>query len=210
MTRYAQPLTETTLAELQRDGVKRAVAFTQYPQYSCSTTGSSLNELYRRLTSSPEFPSDQIQWSIIDRWATHPGLVQAITENIRGALSKFQPSLAEPGAEWEGNDADRPVILFSAHSLPMSVVNRGDPYVSEVAMTVGAVMKELGDWPYRLVWQSQVSWAGFFGLSVTNIVCQGWTVSMDGPANAASHSRVSKTGSQEPCIGTSRIYKRPH
>jgi ferrochelatase len=161
MIRYAQPLTQATLAEMQRDNVKRAVAFTQYPQYSCSTTGSSLNELYRRSTSPSDFPSpsnaDQIQWSVIDRWPTHPGLVQAITENVIGALSKFQHNLGEPEAKWEGNDADRPVILFSAHSLPMSVVNRGDPYISEVAMTVGAVMRELGDWPYRLVWQSQVS-----------------------------------------------------
>lgn len=167
MFRYAQPLTETTLAEMQRDNVKRAVAFTQYPQYSCSTTGSSLNELFRRSTSTSGFPSpsktDQIEWSVIDRWATHPGLVQAVTENVRAALSKFQANLAEPGAKWEGNEMDRPVILFSAHSLPMSVVNRGDPYVSEVAMTVGAVMRELGDWPYRLVWQSQVGPSAWMG-----------------------------------------------
>lgn len=167
MFRYAQPLTETTLAEMQRDDVKRAVAFTQYPQYSCSTTGSSLNELFRRSTSTSGFPSpsksDQIEWSVIDRWATHPGLVQAIAENVRAALSKFQANLAEPGAKWEGNEMDRPVILFSAHSLPMSVVNRGDPYVSEVAMTVGAVMRELGDWPYRLVWQSQVGPSAWMG-----------------------------------------------
>ncbi|KAL5631304.1 hypothetical protein ACGC1H_006979 [Rhizoctonia solani] len=162
MFRYAQPLTETTLAELQRDNVKRAIAFTQYPQYSCSTTGSSLNELYRRSISTPDFAS-QIQWSVIDRWPTHPGLIQAITENVRAALNKFKPGLSEPGAKWEGNEVDRPVILFSAHSLPMSVVNRGDPYISEVAMTVGAVMRELGDWPYRLVWQSQVGPSAWMG-----------------------------------------------
>jgi protoporphyrin/coproporphyrin ferrochelatase len=45
--RYANPLTSHTLAQMKADGVQRAVAFTQYPQYSCSTTGSSLNELYR-------------------------------------------------------------------------------------------------------------------------------------------------------------------
>lgn len=45
--RYANPLTPETLAQLREDGIKRAVAFTQYPQYSCSTTGSSLNEIYR-------------------------------------------------------------------------------------------------------------------------------------------------------------------
>ncbi|KAJ1304730.1 hypothetical protein OPQ81_005868 [Rhizoctonia solani] len=167
MFRYAQPLTETTLAEMQRDNVKRAVAFTQYPQYSCSTTGSSLNELYRQSTSNSDFGTptqvSQIQWSVIDRWQTHPGLIQAITENVRASLDKFKPGLGEPGAKWEGSEADRPVILFSAHSLPMSVVNRGDPYVSEVAMTVGAVMQELGDWPYRLVWQSQVGPSAWMG-----------------------------------------------
>ncbi|CEL60757.1 ferrochelatase [Rhizoctonia solani AG-1 IB] len=163
MFRYAQPLTDTTLSEMQRDGVKRAVAFTQYPQYSCSTTGSSLNELYRRSISGDSTFASQVDWSVIDRWGTHPGLIQAITENIRGALNKFKPGLGEPGAKWEGNEVDRPVILFSAHSLPMSVVNRGDPYVSEVAMTVGAVMRELGDWPYRLVWQSQVGPSAWMG-----------------------------------------------
>lgn len=52
MFRYAEPLTETCLDEMRRDGVKRAIAFTQYPQYSCSTTGSSLNELMRVATLS--------------------------------------------------------------------------------------------------------------------------------------------------------------
>lgn len=40
MFRYADPLTEETLLEMKKDGVERAVAFSQYPQYSCTTTGS--------------------------------------------------------------------------------------------------------------------------------------------------------------------------
>ena len=50
--------------------------------------------------------------------------------------------------------------MFSAHSLPMSIVNRGDPYIAEVAGTVSAVMERLGKkghrLSHRLVWQSQV------------------------------------------------------
>lgn len=38
--RYVHPLTEEAIEEMERDGVERAVAFTQYPQYSCSTTGA--------------------------------------------------------------------------------------------------------------------------------------------------------------------------
>jgi ferrochelatase len=56
------------------------------------------------------------------------------------------------------------VLLFSAHSLPMSVVNRGDPYVLEVSATVAAVMNRLGHTnPYRFVWQSQVGPSAWMG-----------------------------------------------
>lgn len=71
--RYANPLTEATAKEMKEDGVTRAIAFTQYPQYSCSTTGSSLNELYRRGKAGE---LGDIKWSVIDRWGTHPGFIE--------------------------------------------------------------------------------------------------------------------------------------
>ena len=72
--RYAKPLTDQAAAEMKKDGVKRAVAFTQYPQYSCSTTGSSLNELFRQGRSGTI--GESVEWSVIDRWGTHPGFVE--------------------------------------------------------------------------------------------------------------------------------------
>lgn len=110
MFRYAEPLTETCLEEMKRDGVRRAIAFTQYPQYSCSTTGSSLNELMRVATLSTragkarsstdamlakeakaEAGSEEklikgglawggngeVEWSVVDRWPTHAGFIEA-------------------------------------------------------------------------------------------------------------------------------------
>jgi ferrochelatase len=74
--RYARPLTQDTARQMKADGVKRAVAFTQYPQYSCSTTGSSLNELYRRGKGGE---MGDVQWSVIDRWGTHSGFVEVLT-----------------------------------------------------------------------------------------------------------------------------------
>lgn len=77
--RYARPLTEDCLEEMKKDGVERAVAFTQYPQYSCSTTGSSINEMWREVTDSGkknvEKGENAIQWSVIDRWGLHPGFI---------------------------------------------------------------------------------------------------------------------------------------
>lgn len=109
--RYAEPLTETALEEMRADGVKRAVAFTQYPQYSCSTTGSSLNELLRVAKSKGWGATGEVEWSVIDRWPTNEGLIKAFAHNIRAALQQFP--------EERRNDV---VILFSAHSLPIEIV----------------------------------------------------------------------------------------
>src|SRR5262249_11207060 len=47
--RYVKPTSDDALRAMAADGVQHAVAFSQYPQFSCSTTGSSLNELWRAL-----------------------------------------------------------------------------------------------------------------------------------------------------------------
>lgn len=169
--RYANPLTEEMYTRLLDDGFGRgkggrAVAFTQYPQYSCSTTGSSLNELWRwrsRLegkTAGMEDPEGSIKWSVIDRWPVHPGLVEAFARNIEDTLATYSE-----------NKRKDVVLLFSAHSLPMSVVNRGDTYPAEVAATVYAVMQRLGfSNPYRLCWQSQVGPSAWLGAQTSDTV----------------------------------------
>jgi len=170
--RYANPLTEHMYAQLLEDGFGggkggRAVAFTQYPQYSCSTTGSSLNELWKwrnrlegpRATGEAN-PPGAITWSVIDRWPAHSGLVEAFAQNIEAKLAEYP--------EERKKDV---VLLFSAHSLPMSVVNRGDPYPAEVAATVYAVMKRLKfSNPYRLSWQSQVGPSAWLGAQTSDTV----------------------------------------
>lgn len=109
--RYAQPLTETALEEMRADGVTRAVAFTQYPQYSCSTTGSSLNELLKVGKKTGWGVNGEVEWSFIDRWAGNVGLATAFAENIRKALEQYPPERR-----------DDVVLMFSAHSLPIEIV----------------------------------------------------------------------------------------
>lgn len=133
------------------DGITRAVAFSQYPQYSISTTKSSFNELDRiREIADPE---KKVKWSSIQRWPTHPKLAKAFAKNISAELEKFPEA-----------DRDKVVIVFSAHSIPIDFVNSADTYPPEVASTVHAVMQELQFCnPYRLAWQSQVGpkpWLG--------------------------------------------------
>ncbi|WFD34043.1 hypothetical protein MCUN1_000871 [Malassezia cuniculi] len=161
--RYAAPLTDEALDQLEEDGVERAVAFSQYPQYSCSTTGSSLNELYREIMRrrASGRPRNDITWSVIDRWPTHLGLARAFANRVQAALALIPPQ-----------ERSSVPIMFSAHSLPMSVVSgRGDTYPAEVAATVAAVMNEIG-WtnPYRVTWQSQVGPSQWLGPQTSDVV----------------------------------------
>jgi len=86
--------------------------------------------------------------------------VEAFAQNIEAKLAEYP--------EERKKDV---VLLFSAHSLPMSVVNRGDPYPAEVAATVYAVMKRLKfSNPYRLSWQSQVGPSAWLGAQTSDTV----------------------------------------
>lgn len=149
--RYVPPFTEDAFTELQKDGVERAILFSQYPQYSCATSGSSFNEIYK-FFKNRTIPNG-LKLSVIDRWPTHPLLAKCFADLIRKTLQQIP--------EDKRNNA---IILFSAHSLPLKAVNRGDAYPSEVGATVHQVMQELNfSHPYQLVWQSKVgplAWLG--------------------------------------------------
>lgn len=156
--RYAEPLTDECLEEMHHDGVSRAVAFTQYPQWSCTTTGGSLNELWRGLKRMDM--EERYKWSIIDRWHVHNGFVKAVGERVQEGINLFPEE-----------DRKDVVILFSAHSLPMKIVRRGDAYPQEVGATVEKVMEYLKfSNRYLLSWQSAVGPSDWLGPQTKEMV----------------------------------------
>lgn len=156
--RYIDPTSEDALRRMKEDGVARAVAFTQYPQFSCATTGSSLNELWRAAKSVGL--AGDFEWSVIDRWPVHPTFVEAMTETVAQGL-----------AEFSDEDREDVLIVFSAHSLPMSVVNRGDAYPAEVGATTHEVMKRLGyAYEYLVSYQSEVGPVPWLGPSTESVI----------------------------------------
>jgi ferrochelatase len=156
--RYTRPGSDDALRMMQADGVERAVAFTQYPQFSCSTTGSSLNELWR--AASRTGLRDAFEWSILDRWPVHPGFIEAMTETVRDGLGQFAPA-----------DREKTLILFSAHSLPLDVIDRGDSYPQEVGASVQRVVERLGaSNPYILAYQSDVGPVRWLGPSTAQVL----------------------------------------
>ncbi len=158
--RYTAPFSDDAVRAMARDGITRAVAFTQYPQWSCSTTGSSINELKRALVRTGL--EHQFDWSVIDRWHLHDGFIDSMAQVTREALQRV------PAA-----DRDDALILFSAHSLPLSVIDRGDAYPAEVAASVAAVMQRL-DLPnaHQLSFQSDVGPVRWLGPSTEVVLRQ--------------------------------------
>jgi ferrochelatase len=156
--RYVRPKSEDALQAMAQDGVERAVAFTQYPQFSCSTTGSSLNELWR--AAARLGMQDAFEWSVIDRWPVHDGFIASMAATVHDGLSQFDPAVR-----------DRVLLLFSAHSLPLDVIDRGDAYPQEVGASVQAVVERLArPNPYLLAFQSEVGPERWLGPSTERVI----------------------------------------
>jgi len=124
--RYWHPMTREVVAQIRREGIRRVILLPLYPQFSRSTTGSSVNE-WNRVTGR----NGQAGFSVdvIDQYCDHPLYVRSIVGNIMIALRRV------PAA-----DRAKVHLVFSAHGTPMKLVRRGDPYRGQVIRTYNAVI----------------------------------------------------------------------
>jgi ferrochelatase len=135
--RYWHPFTAEAVAELNEADVDQVVLLPLYPQYSRTTTGSSLNEWRRRWTSS-------VPTSCVETFYRNRLYIESLVDKINEALADFP-------------DPESVELVFSAHSVPVSVIEKGDPYQEQIIETVALVM-EAGRWAnaHRLCYQSKV------------------------------------------------------
>jgi ferrochelatase len=144
--RYWKPLTEDAVAALKKAGrLDELVLLPLYPHYSYATTLSSLKE-WRRVYGEPD---ERLPERSVEHFYDHPLYIQALTTNIGKILRQFP-------------DSSRIQLIFSAHGLPMSLVEKGDPYPRHVAETVRLVCEQgaarFPNWPrnHILCFQSKV------------------------------------------------------
>ena len=135
--RYWHPFTAEAIEQLRADRFDEIVLLPLYPHYSGTTTGSSLNEWRRQF-------GDKIPQHTIETFYENELYLQALEERIDEGLSRFP-------------HPDRPELVFSAHSVPVAVIHRGDPYQKQIEHTVELVMQR-GGWRnrHRLCYQSKV------------------------------------------------------
>ncbi len=146
--RYWHPLTEETVAAVAAYGPERMVLLPLYPQYSTTTSGSSI-ELWQRSAAKAGLTAPA---TTVCCYPTEPGFVTA-------AAGLLRPALAEASAR------GKPRLLFSAHGLPKKIIQRGDPYQWQVEQSAAAVIEALGqaDLDWSVCYQSRVGpleWIG--------------------------------------------------
>jgi len=144
--RYWHPMSLEAAERVRDWDPDEVVLLPLYPQFSSTTTGSSLQEWHR---AAAVVGLDKPTRGVCC-YPRNPGFVAAQAALIRATL-------ADAG--------DRARVLFSAHGLPKKVVDGGDPYQAQVEMTAAAVVAALDveglDW--RVCYQSRVGpleWIG--------------------------------------------------
>jgi ferrochelatase len=144
--RYWKPLTEDAVAALRAAGpLDEIVLLPLYPHYSYATTLSSMKE-WRRVYGNPAGGPPE---HAVESFYNHPSYIQAVVQKIGVCLRQFP-------------DSSRIHLLFSAHGIPLSLVEKGDPYPKHVAETVRLVNekgnKQYANWPKNplLCYQSRL------------------------------------------------------
>ncbi len=136
--RYWHPFTSEALAAVFAAKPERIVALSLYPHYSRATSGSSFNELNRQLSRL----NGKFELIRIPYFYDHPLYIAALAEKIEAALAAFP-------------DRSKVQLLFSAHSLPQSFIDEGDPYLDQIQTTVRLVMERFSDVSHHLAFQSR-------------------------------------------------------
>jgi ferrochelatase len=138
--RYWHPLTPQAVAEMAAFAPEEVVLLPLYPQYSKTTTGSSVNEWNRRFAPNGWRPRVRL----IETFYQDPAYLNSVVSAINGCILPD-----ENVAELD--------MVFSAHSVPVATIEGGDPYQRQIERTVELVWQR-GGWPARrhICYQSKV------------------------------------------------------
>ena len=125
-----QPYIADAVADAAAAGATEVVAIPLAPQFSTVSVAK-----YRDAVEQAAPPSLAVR--CVGSWHDHPGLIEAFAEKVRAA---------RPGVD--------EALLFTAHSLPVRLIEGGDPYAAEVARTAELVAAAAGVKTYERAYQS--------------------------------------------------------
>jgi len=149
--RYWHPRSDAVATAVKSFAPDRIVLLPLYPQYSTTTTGSSLAD-WRRAAATVGLA---VPTRTLCCYPTEPGFITAAAAKTAAGI--------DDARRQNGNGPVR--VLFSAHGLPQRVINKGDPYADHIGRTAGAIAErlDLDRDMWRVCYQSRVGplkWIG--------------------------------------------------
>lgn len=153
--RHSPPFISAALAEALDFGQGKVLAVIMASHQSPTATGGYLTELEEALQERDLEEAPPAEVVLLPPWHTHPGYLDAVAARAGAALDELVlTGAAEPARTGEG--MSQPLLLFSAHSLPLAASQQGEPeYEDALVETIEGVVARLGDVPWRLGYQSR-------------------------------------------------------
>lgn len=148
--RYWHPMADSVAPQVQAFNPDHLMLVSLYPQLSSTTFWSSL-QVWQETVKKIGYTKEP---SVLCCYPTEPGFIAASVDNIRTEIEKCQAATGR-----------LPRLLLSAHSLPLSVIQKGDPYEVQCNMTAQMIIRELNipDMDVVISYQSKVGpqkWLG--------------------------------------------------
>lgn len=135
---HARPTIEEAVAAIVEDGVRRLTVISMTPYRA--TVSSVAYEA--RLREALEEAGAKVETRFAEDWNLHPKYVAALSDVLRRTVERIP-------------EDERPFsVVFSAHSLPVSAIEEGDPYRDQLEATAAAVAAQVGLEDWRLGYQS--------------------------------------------------------
>lgn len=134
--KHTAPFIEDAVARMASDGIETAVGLVLAPHYSDYSV-----RIYddRVQAASQKYGGPAI--CTIRDWYDDPGFIAFWSRQIRNELKKV-------------DDVSKTAVLFTAHSLPVKIIDDGDPYPGQVEKTAQLIAESLGLKRYAVGWQS--------------------------------------------------------
>ncbi len=154
--RHGRPDTEHAVDQLLAAGVESIVLLPLFPQFSMSTTGSSEAELRRVLADR----HSDLPLTVIRSWCDHESYLDAQAALVQEMLEQLP-----------AEESESALLIFSAHGLPQSIVDRGDPYTEEIEASVTGVVHRLPRAiDHVIAYQSRAGPMKWIGPNVVDVV----------------------------------------
>lgn len=138
---YYHPFFEEAIEKLKQTDCENVIFTTVYPQYSFTTVEACFNRLAKIYKISGDNKYKSI---IIPYWYENEKYCHAIASRILQAAEKLNKNI------------DSCHLLFSAHSVPLSYILKGDPYPSHIKHHVDIINKIIGTKSFNIAYQSKV------------------------------------------------------